>query len=170
MIVFSNTTPLIALSSIGQLPLLRTIFHEIRVVDVVARECAVGGKIVVSDFTHFEWIHLVNSFPCEHDSVLMRLDAGEKHTLNAAVKTHADLVIIDEKLGRNIAEYLGLTVTGTLGVLLKAKQMGVIPSFIGCVRGMLNAGIRYNTNLVKELAAQVNETFLIESGEDDSIK
>ncbi len=159
MIVFSNTTPLIALSSIGQLPLLRTIFHEIRVVDVVAGECAVGGKIVVPDFTHFEWIYLVNSFPCEHDSVLMRLDPGEKHTLNAAMKTHADLVIIDEKLGRNIAEYLGLAVTGTLGVLLKAKQMGVIPSFSGCVRGMLNAGIRYNTNLVKKLATQVNEIF-----------
>ena len=75
------------------------------------------------------------------------------------MKTHADLVIIDEKLGRNIAEYLGLAVTGTLGVLLKAKQMGVIPSFSGCVRGMLNAGIRYNTNLVKKLATQVNEIF-----------
>lgn len=37
-------------------------------------------------------------------------------------KMHTNNVIIDEKLGRNIAEYLGLDVTGALGVLLKAKQ------------------------------------------------
>lgn len=161
MIVFSNTTPLIALSSIGHLSLLRAVFNEIRIVDVVVSECAAGGKIVVPDVANLDWIHVVTSLPCEPDSVLMRLDAGEKHTLNMAVKMKADFVIIDEKLGRNIAEYLGVPVIGTLGVLLKAKQLGMIPSFVECVHGMLNFGLRYNTNLVKKLAGYVGETFLM---------
>ncbi len=53
-----------------------------------------------------------------------------------ASKCQADWVIIDEKIGRNMAEYLGLHVTGTLGVLLKAKQQGLIPSFVQNVNAM----------------------------------
>jgi predicted nucleic acid-binding protein len=49
---------------------------------------------------------------------LNALDKGEKHTL--AIQKNADHVIIDEKIARNVA--MGLSVTGTLGVLLKAKQ------------------------------------------------
>jgi len=71
----------------------------------------------------------------------------------------ADYVIIDEKMGRNIAEYLGFSVTGTLGILLKAKQNGKITSFSNYVKIMRNLGIRYNINLVKKLAQQVGENF-----------
>ncbi len=49
MIVFSNTTPLIALSSIAQLDLLPTLFRKIWVVDTVVDECAAGGAIIVPD-------------------------------------------------------------------------------------------------------------------------
>jgi len=66
----------------------------------------------------------------------LQLDKGEKHTLDMAQKYHADWVVIDEKIGRNMAEYLGLQVTGTLGVLLKAKQQGLISSFVECVTAM----------------------------------
>ena len=114
MIVFANTTPIIALSSIHQIDLLPTLFHEIYVVDAVIEECAAGGKIVVPDLTQLPWIRTVKSEPCEDNYLLMELDQGEKHTLNMASQMNADYVIIDEKLGRNVAEYMGLSVTGTL--------------------------------------------------------
>ena len=46
---------------------------------------------------------------------------------------------------RALAEFLGLNVTGTLGILLKAKQQNKIPSFIACVKAMQIQGIRYGT-------------------------
>ncbi len=75
---------------------------------------------------------------------LLELDLGEKATILAAQEHQADLVLIDEKLGRNVAEYLGLRVTGTLGVLLKAKREGLIPSFVQAANSMRQRGIFFN--------------------------
>ncbi len=47
--VFSNTTPIIALSGINQLRLLRDIYKTVHVVDAVVEECMAGGRIVVPD-------------------------------------------------------------------------------------------------------------------------
>jgi predicted nucleic acid-binding protein len=61
-------------------------------------------------------------------------------------------------LGRNLAEYLGVKVIGTLGILLKAKQQNKITSFVDCVKSMQAQGIRYNNQLVERLAELVGET------------
>lgn len=76
-----------------------------------------------------------------------------------AFQLKADKVIIDETIGRNIAEYLGLNVTGTLGILLAAKKKGWIDSFTNCAQNMMNKGIYYHSGLIKKLAKTVNETF-----------
>jgi len=56
-----------------------------------------------------------------------------------------------------MAEYLGLKVTGTLGVLLKAKQQGLIPSFLDSINAMQAQGIYYQTALINKLAPTVGE-------------
>lgn len=157
MIVFSNTTPIIALSSIQRLQLLPKLFGEIHLVTEVIDECSVGGPIAVPALHGFDWIKPVQSTPIQHTSVLLELDKGEKHTLDMASKYKAEWVIIDEKIGRNMAEYLGLRVTGTLGILLKAKQQGLIPSFTDCVKAMQAQGIYYQTTLITKLAKTVGE-------------
>ncbi len=157
MIVFSNTTPFIALSCIDRLDLLPTVFGRIHVADAVAEECATGGDIFVPKLTELPWIHIVENPKSQHYDALSSLDKGERHTILSAVEMNADIVIIDEKTGRKIAEHMGLSVTGTLGVLLKAKQMGKITSFADCVNAMLENGIRYNMSLVRRLASQVGE-------------
>jgi len=159
MIVFYNTTPIIALSSINQLDLLPALFNEIYVVEEVVEECAEGGEIIVPDLTQLDWLNLVKSVDGDSNLMLMTLDKGEKHTLNMALKMKANYVILDEKMGRNLAEYMGLSVTGTLGVLLKAKQQGKIASFSECARAMQEQGIYYNTKLLKRLALQIGEVF-----------
>ena len=136
MIVFSNTTPIIALSSIGQLDLMPQLFNEVYIVDTVINECARGGKIAVPDLTRLDWLHCVESKNYVHNPLLISLDDGEKHTIEAALANQADFTIIDEKLARNLAEFLGLTITGTPGILLKAKQQNKIPSFMACVKAM----------------------------------
>jgi hypothetical protein len=142
MIIFSNTTPIIALSSIGQLDLMPQLFNEVHIVDTVVNECAKGGKIIVPDLMRLDWLHCVESKNYAQNPLLISLDDGEKHTIEAALAHQANYTIIDEKLGRNLAEFLGLKVIGTLGILLKAKQQNKIPSFIACVKEMQKQGIR----------------------------
>ena len=132
------------------------LLNEIYVVDAVVEECAAGGGIIVPDLSGLSWIKVITSEPCD-SPILLELDRGEKHTLDMALKMSADRVIIDEKIGRNLSEYLGLSVTGTLGVLLKAKQQGLLASFSESVRTMQQQGIRYNPGLVQRLAAQAGE-------------
>jgi predicted nucleic acid-binding protein len=158
MIVFSNTTPFIALSSINQLNLLPQLFGTIHVVYEVAEECRAGSFIAVPDLESLPWVSLVESqFDINYKTVLLELDKGEKHTLNMALKLKADKVIIDEKIGRNIAEYLGLSVVGTLGILIAAKQRGWINSFSNLVKDMRSQGIYYHPGLVKKLSQTIGE-------------
>lgn len=157
MIVFSNTTPFIALSSIGQLELLPRLFGTVRVVPEVAEECCAGGLIAVPELAGLPWIQLVPSSPDVSSLPLLELDKGEKHTIHAACEHKADLVVIDEKIGRNVAEYLGLSVIGTLGVLLNAKRKGMIASFSRCVAEMQRNGLRYHPRLVERLKGECGE-------------
>jgi len=157
VIVYSNTTPFIALSSIGQLNLLPKLFGQVHVAEAVIEECAEGGRILVPDLARMDWI-----VPVAHDDVnaltfMFELDRGEKQTIILAREHKADFVLIDERIGRRIAEYLGLTVTGTLGVLTKAKTLGLVDSFRDSALGMKQQGIYYNANLIERLALRLGE-------------
>lgn len=157
MKVFSNTTPLIALSAINQLDLLPRLFGQIYLTDEVMSECAVGGRVFVPTLRDLTWVAPATFKQSAMPHILLELDWGEKATILAAQEHHADLVLIDEKLGRNVAEYLGLRVSGTLGVLLRAKRVNIIPSFRQAANSMCEQGIFFQSKLIERLAATVGE-------------
>ena len=157
MIVFSNTTPFIALASIGQLELLPKLFGKVRVAESVIDECAEGGRILVPNLRSLDWVTPVADEATSTLPILFKLDRGEKQTIGLARKHGAAKVIIDERLGRRVAEYLGLSVTGTLGVLAKAKSTGLIPSFHDAAQAMRQQGIHYNAGLITRLAQHLGE-------------
>jgi hypothetical protein len=88
---------------------------------------------------------------------LLELDRGEKQTIALAMEKADAVVIIDEKIGRNLAEYLGLRVIGTLGVLVQAKRRGLVSSFRTEVDRMIHAGLRYNRQLVERICHDLGE-------------
>ena len=157
MIVFSNTTPFIALASIGQLELLPKLFGKVHVAESVIDECAEGGRILVPNLRSLDWVTPVADEATSTLPILFELDRGEKQTIGLARKHGAAKVIIDERLGRRVAEYLGLSVTGTLGVLAKAKSTGLIPSFLDAAQAMRQQGIHYNAGLITRLAQHLGE-------------
>ena len=159
MRVFSNTTPFIALASIDQLQLLQQLFGSVYVAQSVIEECAEGGEILVPHLQTLSWVIPVADESSSNLPVLFELDRGEKQTLLLASKHHDSLVIIDERLGRNVAEYMGLPVTGTLGVLAKAKTRGLIPSFFAAAQGMREQGIYYSEGLIARLAQHLGEIY-----------
>ena len=157
MKVFSNTTPFIALCSVNLLHLLPEIFTQINVATAVAQECRAGGKILVPDLASLNWIHVQDAPTGRQLPALFELDQGERDTLLLAAQQTGAIVLMDEKLGRNMAEYMGLDVTGTLGILAKAKSLALIPSFAQAASGMRDQGIYFSEGLIKRLATRLSE-------------
>lgn len=143
MTVFSNTTPLFAFAALDRLDLLHQVHGALHVVEEVVRECRAGGPVSVPALDTVPWIHIIPA-PATPDPRFFMLDAGERDTLSSALQLKAELVVIDERLGRNIAEYHGLRVVGTLGTLLKARNLGLITAFLPVVRQLQNAGFWYH--------------------------
>ncbi|APW47762.1 DNA-binding protein [Rhodoferax antarcticus] len=157
MKVFSNTTPFIALCSVDLLHVLPSIFGEIVVAPSVADECSEGGRILVPDLKKLSWVSVQPVQTDRRLPALFELDRGERDTLLLAAMVPESLVIVDEKLGRNMAEYMGLRVTGTLGVLAKARVQGLIPSFLKATHGMREQGIFFHEGLMNRIATRVGE-------------
>jgi len=156
-VIFSNTTPFIALSSINRLDLLPALFARIHVVEPVVRECAAGGAIEVPALESLPWVTVLPITTSDPEPMLTQLDEGEKWTLHAAHQARAALLLIDERIGRNLAERMGLKVTGTLGILLKARQEGMIVSFSREVEDMRRQGIFFHPRLIARLAESVGD-------------
>jgi predicted nucleic acid-binding protein len=80
------------------------------------------------------------------------LDRGEHDALLLALETKADLVLMDERDGVEEAARLGLTVTGTLGVLDRAaeKELVDLPSALNRLRA---TNFRASPALLEELLA-----------------
>jgi hypothetical protein len=81
VIVFSNTTPFIALASIGQLDLLPQLFDKIHVAESVIDDCTEGGRILVPNLRSLDWVIPVADETTSTLPVLFELDSGEKQTI-----------------------------------------------------------------------------------------
>lgn len=155
--VFCNTTPFIALASIGRLELLSQVIGDISVADAVAEECAEGGPISVPPLRDLSWVTVHPDLPPREWTAVLDLDRGEQQTLLLARHYASELVIIDERRARTIGEYLGLRITGTLGILAKAKTDGLLPSFREAAAAMQALGMYYSQGLIDRLAERLGE-------------
>lgn len=157
MKVYSNTTPFIALCSVDLLHLLPALFGQVNVARSVAQECHEGGRILVPNLDSLPWVNVQDVSSSRQLPALFELDRGERDTLLLAAQQPGALVLMDERLGRNMAEYMGLGVTGTLGVLAKAKSLGRIPSFVQAATAMRTEGIYFSEGLVNRIATRLGE-------------
>jgi predicted nucleic acid-binding protein len=130
MIVVADASPLIALSRVSRLELLRQMFGTLIVPEAVWNEvtAVAPGRAGVAEILHSSWIQHV---PVK-DAGLVRLlrqnlGAGESEAIVLAREIQADVLLIDERLGRSAATRLGLTITGLVGVLIEARRSGLLP-------------------------------------------
>jgi len=133
MLAVSNTSPISNLASIGHLDLLKLQFTALWIPDAVAEELAAHPEPVtlaaIQTAIREGWIRTASPQSRILLSVLLpSLHKGEAEAIALAVDLKADTVIIDEQEGRHLATQAGLSVTGVLGVLLRAKLAGQIPA------------------------------------------
>lgn len=129
MIVVSNTSPLTNLAAIGQFTLLQRLYGTIVIADGVwqelnAFEQSWPGSHEVAAADWIEKRQLQNQSTVI--ALCRDLDRGEAETIALALELNADLVLLDERDGRNAAERFDLMVVGVLGILLEAKTKGFI--------------------------------------------
>jgi predicted nucleic acid-binding protein len=121
--VISNTTPILSLLKIDKLNILKELYGNISIPQAVFLEIETGkDKEFYADLSKIEWIKIEKIRAQESKSYLFDLDAGEAEVLILAQEQKADLVILDEIIGRRYAKQLGMTLTGTLGILEKAGE------------------------------------------------
>lgn len=137
MIVIADTSVILNLCRIGRVELLQALFSEV----YAPREVADEFTRIVSTYPLFagmffpSWIGIREvSGSLKKDHPQLNLDAGESAAIQLAIESKANAVLLDERLGREAAMMLGLQVLGILGVLLLAKQCGLL----GSVRPVLD--------------------------------
>jgi uncharacterized protein len=85
------------------------------------------------------------------------MDLGEAETIVLARELGADWVLMDEKKGRRKLEQLGLKKVGTLGILLKGKQLGLLAVIRPEVEQLHRQGFSISQNVIDEVLHQANE-------------
>jgi uncharacterized protein len=129
--VVSNTGPLIALAKINQLRLLRVLFQTVCIPRIVHRELlarfGAEGRRLEEAFDDFVRIVEVAGTPLAVEKVTRSLDPGERDAIAVAYEMKLPL-LMDDRLGRQVARRLSIPVTGVVGVVLSAKQDGLLPS------------------------------------------
>jgi predicted nucleic acid-binding protein len=145
MRVVSNTSPLLNLAIIDRLGLVQEQFGAIIIPPAVHNELKIDderpGSSVLRDAVDTGWIGLgqvENITLCQ--ALRRELDNGEAEAIALAVEVEADLILLDEREGRRVAQSMGLEVVGLVGILLKASHKGSIVS------------LRQELNLLREKA------------------
>lgn len=152
MKVVSNSTPLIAFYQLGMLDLLKDLFGQIIIPPAVQAEVFLLRPMP-------DWITVRSlSQPIPEPLQKAGLGDGEREAITLALELNADLLLTDEWAGRKMAERLGLKITGTLGLLLAAKQRGLIAEVKPMVEKLLYLGFYASEDLVRSILNMAGET------------
>ena len=157
----SDTSPFIALNSIGRLGLLPQLFDTVIVPPAVADELK---SVLLPDWVRVLSVPVVSipvvSIP---EGAIPRargagLGRGEIEAVNLALHLRPDRLLLDDGEGRREARRLGLRVTGVLGLLVAAKRSGLLPAIRPEVDTLRTSGFRISEGLYKELLASCGES------------
>ncbi|MDJ0580919.1 DUF3368 domain-containing protein [Crocosphaera sp.] len=161
MIILSNTSPLNNLAAIDQLHLLKELYSSIIIPSEVYQELmAVETPIHVSNqIKKAQWIKVEQVISLTTIKLLeQQLDRGEAEAIALALQLKADLLVIDEKKGRTVTNGFNIPFTGILGILIQAKQKGLISEVKPLLDNLkTKAGFWIKPNLYQNILQRVRE-------------
>jgi len=154
MIVVSDTSVICNLFFISHLDLLSKLFENVIIPPKVLAELIELEKfgydiepITTASFLRVETPENKKLIA----KLMVELDEGEAEAIALALELNADLILIDETKGRSIAQNVGLEITGLLGILLRAKQNGLIPKVKPVLDDLINISNFFISNKVYQL-------------------
>ena len=160
--VVINSTPIISLSLIKRLSILKQLFNEVVIPESVFYEITKAGKnkVGAKETENAKWLTIMSpdSTTCL-PPFLLGLDQGEMDVIILAKNLNADFAIIDEKAGRRVAKAVGLKVKGTLGVLLNAYDKCLLnkKDMETIIVTLENSFLRISPKLIKWFKEQLKQ-------------
>lgn len=158
MIVVSDTTPVISLMKAGHLELLQKLFDIVYIPNAVKRELIENetyseeagmildcGFLLVKEVENTKSVMILRNFT--------GLDAGESEAIILADEKQSDVLLMDEHKGRQVAKKMGITITGTVGILAQAFDEGLLTKdeILLCIERLKENGIRISEKLYQKL-------------------
>ncbi len=156
--VVSNTSPLLYLHQLGRLDLLPALYSQVLVPASVVEELAAGRAAGhdVPNIAALPWARVVSSPTLALLALATDLGKGEAEAIAIAHERNA-LLILDDGLARRHAKLVGVTLTGTLGVLVKAKTAGHITEVAPVVSRLRELGFRLSEQTRDAILKLANE-------------
>lgn len=156
--VVVNSTPLVAFWAIGRLDILRLLFGEIVIPPAVREEfLSIEKELRRQTLRDERWIRVVKLENPNRTGAFSNLDEGEAEVLALAEELDASLVLIDERKARRYAERLELPLSGTLGVILLAKEEGIVTAVSPLLKAIQKAGLYLHEDLIAQVLKIASE-------------
>lgn len=153
----SNTGPLIALSLVKRIEILSKLYKQV-MIPVEVRNELVASQHEARRLILPPWVQ-TRKLPNDPDPLLAAtLDKGEAAVIHLARHVTADEVLLDERKGRKVARAVyGLNVVGTAGILVLAKQVGLIDNVRCLLQEMKSQGYWIHEDIVSAAVSAVDE-------------
>jgi uncharacterized protein len=158
-IVIADTGALISLIHLGRIDLIEKVFGEFFIAKAVWKELNAYDN---PDFDRTVLLRLeskvkqINS----RNHLLMLMDYGESESVILYEEIGADYLLIDDNKARTVAESLNVNCIGTLGLLVKAKQKGLIVELKPLFEKLIRTGRHFSKKLLNDLLKNIDETEL----------
>ena len=158
--IICNSSPLVALSMIGHLDLLKQLYHRVIVPKAVIREVVESGlgRIGAHEVETASWLER-KALDIPPDPLLANeLGSGESEVIAMAFRLNAGLVLIDERRARRIAEQAyNLRVKGSAGILVAAKKANLIPAIKPLLESMAAQSYYLSHRLIERACREAGE-------------
>lgn len=159
-IVVANTSPIIYLSAINKTDLLKKLFGEIFIPGAVKQEIISGGKDTFGfrEIENEQWIKTKNiENELAKKCLLTDIDDGEAEVIVLAEELKANIIVMDDRLGRKVARLRGFHVIGTLRLLIAAKEKGIIAEVKPLVERLKEVGFWISEDVYTDILARSSE-------------
>jgi len=160
MIVVSDTTPFSELAKVRQMNLLRDVFGQVIIPQEVYVEVLAGTHPAATAVLSATWIEVLSVRDSQKVSALRaatKLGLGECAAIILASELGADRIVIDDLGARRVALSRNLPVIGTVGILLLAKQQGLIPNVKEILDNLRVQGKRISERLYQDTLVVAGE-------------
>jgi predicted nucleic acid-binding protein len=147
--IISDTSCFIILTNIGELELLHKVYGEIITTIEIATEY---GETLP------DWVEIKKVTDTHKQQLLeLQIDKGESSAIALALEMPESTVILDDYKARKIASRLGINYTGTIGIIIKAKLKGIIPSIKPILEKIKHTDFRLSIEIELQALKEANE-------------
>lgn len=163
MIVVVDTGPFIALAKLDRMDLLHLLGEPVVIPPYVERELLSQPASETQDIERVlaDWVQVraIPSLQATTQDAVAQLDAGERQAISLAVELDADtLLVMDDQAGRRVARQLDCAVTGVIGVLLRAKELGRVDAVAPLLTTLRGAGYWLSDEVIQRARILADET------------